>query len=165
MKKFLAAFALLALFACSKEKQLRNRMDGDWNIDQLEYRTTITDTASGGTIPLVGNNTNAGTVSFQSKAQTGSYTIDAVTQGINVTIPGRPNPVVVPSQRITVTGSGTFTNTADKITIIDGQKAPRVFTVVSSEKKNMVLTTDEPVRVDSLNLNLVVTLTMNLTKK
>ncbi|MFY8132772.1 MAG: hypothetical protein ACOVOL_06010 [Bacteroidia bacterium] len=157
--------SFLLFFSCSKEKQLAKRMNGDWNIDLLEYKTNLTDTTSGAVIPVTGSSVNAGSVNFNSTEKTGGYSIDASTKAINLTLPGFPNPIIVPSTRITASGSGTFSNTENSITIIDGQRAPKVFKVISSEKTTMLLETDETTRVDSLNLNLVINLSLHLSKK
>jgi hypothetical protein len=162
---FVFSFALILFTGCSKEKQLAKRMNGDWNIDLLEYTTNLTDTTSGAVIPVTGSSENAGSVTFNSAEKTGGYSIDASTKAINLTLPGFPNPIIVPSTRITAAGNGTFTNTENSVTIIDGQRAPKVFKVVTSEKTSMLLQTDETTRVDSLNLNLVINLSLHLTKK
>jgi hypothetical protein len=168
MKKhsfLLLSLSLFILIGCTKEKQLAKRMNGDWNIDLLEYKTNLTDTSSGAVIPVTGSSENAGSVTFNASEKTGGYSIDASTKAINLTLPNFPNPIIVPSTRITASGNGTFTNTENTVTIIDGQRAPKVFKVISSEKTTMLLETDEITRVDSLNLNLVINLSLYLTKK
>jgi len=162
---FLLPLTFLVFIGCSKEKKLTKQLDGNWNIDLLEYKTNLTDTASGATIPVTGSSVNAGSVNFNASEKTGGYSIDASTQAINLNLPNFPNPIIVPSTRITATGNGTFTNTENTVTIIDGQRAPKVFKVISSEKNSLLLETDESAKVDSLNLNLIINLSLHLTKK
>lgn len=165
---FLGVLSVLVLWmmgSCNKEKALTNRLNGTWNIDLLEYRTNILDSTSGTSIPLTGSNTNAGTITFNSTKKTGDYRITAVTQAINVTIPGLPNPIIIPSSTVNVAGSGTFTNTENTITITDAQQSPRVFDVTVAYKTSMVLTTKEYKYIDSLKMTVPIDLTLNLGKK
>jgi len=169
MKKvFLGSLAIMVLWvmvSCNKEKALTKRLDGRWNIDLLEYRTNILDSTSGNNIPLTGSNTNAGTITFNAANKTGDYDITATTQAIHVTIPGVPNPIIIPSSTVHVAGSGTFSNTQTTITIVDAQQSPRVFDVAAALKTEMILTTTETKFIDSLKMTVPIQLTLNLTKK
>lgn len=121
MKKILSITFIIALSAtmfvsCSKEKTLKKRIVGTWNMDKLEG--TITPSGGGAAIPLVF--TNAGTMTFKDDGN-GSY-----------------QTVILGS---TTNGTITWTNTATTVTVNQSGEPTKIYTVSTNEKTKQVWTT------------------------
>ncbi len=126
MKKFIKFTGVIMLAAmvfasCSKEKQLKGRLEGTWNIDRLDA------TISGTNIPF----TNCGTYTFNSDGSgVSSITLIGTTPDVT---------------------NFTWTNTATTITTIETatatnpspNKTPLVYTVKTNEKTKQEWTATE----------------------
>lgn len=73
------ALVLVATVACSKEKKLNNRLNGNtWNIDKIEW--VKTETSISGFGYAEGTTNNAGTFTFEESTGTSTMTIDDETE-------------------------------------------------------------------------------------
>ena len=164
MKAFgILVFSIFLFISCSKEKKVVNTIEGKWKISQLEYKTAVPDTATGQSFNITGNVKDAGFIEFRKEGMKGIYDINFFTDPLNIKLPNFPNPIIVPSTNVILNGNGTYTNTSDEITITD-TAGIRKFSILTLGKKNTILSTSEPYYVDSLKLNVVINLTLNLEK-
>ncbi|MSQ79988.1 MAG: hypothetical protein EXR21_10045 [Flavobacteriaceae bacterium] len=121
MKKIITLSALLLAVAftfssCSKEKQLKKRLVGTWNIDKFDG--TITDAGGGAATPY--SFANAGTFTFKDD-NTGSYSI-----------------VILGT---TDNGSINWANTENSVTITESGAPTIIYTVTTNEETRQVWTT------------------------
>jgi hypothetical protein len=114
MKKLLLLLFVGALgfTACKKDKPAEftsqdyaNRLNGTWSVEKLNYSATFT--FLGSPIPINGEATNSGTITFNSSTRFCDYNIKFL-----------PN-VPIPIDSVELVGAGTWTNTTNSITILD----------------------------------------------
>ncbi len=155
MKKLLFLMGTVAVLfsSCSKEKQLANRLDGEWNITQLDYSGKISTPI--GLLNVANTAYNSGFLKFDNGSKKSSYQLvfDAEVLVFSDTLR-------VP---VNLVGSGTFRNTKDKVIITDDSTAEvREFEVITNDKTRQVWTTIFPVVLRDTVLNLNQTVNTNL---
>lgn len=161
MRKALLFTALIALVSTSckrdrtpaktPEEVYAERLNGNWNVNQLNYTATVPVPVFG-SIPINGTATNSGTISFNSPAKTATYNIRFLPQLSNL-------PIAVDTVRLV--GSGTFTNTTTAITLTEDSGRVVVFNVLTNEANLQVLRTSLNYPLDSAT-TVPVTLEMRL---
>ncbi|MBA4303149.1 MAG: hypothetical protein C0424_02880 [Sphingobacteriaceae bacterium] len=163
MRKALLFLALIALVStsCKKdntpakspEEVYAERLNGNWNVNQLNYTATVPVPVFG-SIPINGTATNAGSISFNTPAKTANYNIRFLP-----TLTGLP----IPIDTVRLVGTGTFTNTTTAITLTEASGQVVVFNVLTNEANLQVLRTSLNYPLDSAT-NVPVTLEMRLSR-
>ena len=158
-KVLLFVFAIaIAATSCKKddtpskspEEVYAERLNGNWNVNQLTYTATVS--TPFGPVPINGTATNSGNITFNSAAKTASYNIKFLPQLGNLPIP---------IDTVRLEGNGTFTNTTTAITLTESSGQTLIFNVVTNEASIQVLRTAVNYQVDSATV-VPVTLEMRL---
>lgn len=132
----------------SPEEVYAERINGNWNVNQLTYTATVT--TPFGPIPINGVATNSGTISFNTPAKTATYNIKFLPQLAGLQIP---------VDTVRLAGAGSFTNTASSITLNDSSGQTLNFSVLTNEATIQVLRTSLNYQLDSVT---VVPVTMEM---
>ncbi len=147
--------SLVVLAACKKEPEktpeevYAERLDGNWNVNRLDYSATIT--TPFGPLPITGTANNSGTISFNNAAKTADYNIAFLPSLAGL-------PVQVDSVKLQ--GTGTFSNTTTSITLTENGGQVLTFNVVTNEASLQILRTT--VNYDLDTVVVPVTLEMRL---
>lgn len=134
----------------SPEEVYAERLDGNWNVNTLNY-TAVAPTPFG-PVPINGTASNSGNITFNTPAKTATYNIRFLPQLGNLPIP---------VDTVRLEGSGTFTNTTTAITLTESSGQVIVFNVVTNEAALQVLRTSLNYQLDSAT-TVPVTLEMRL---
>ncbi len=136
--------------ATSAEETYANRLNGVWTVSSLTYSATLN--LGGFPIPVSGNATNAGSISFNTPTRFCNYNIVFLP-----TVPG-----VTDSVRLV--GAGTWTNTASTVTVQDtATQQAIVFTATTNSDAVQIMTTSVNYQLDSATI-VPVSLNFTLTK-